>query len=454
MSGDLVRARAASVLDVLGDDFWAWWRTGVSAGLVVLLLAMALAAVFDTNRSPDLALLIKLLTTATMGAFMATVTYVSVKRLHRWRQLGALRRLPVAESAPRWDASAFLLLATLAWMGLATWACSSVVTSSADENSAGSWVLALLLITAGAAAFGRWERSLWSQGLAMGLTAYISLGMDSVAQMVEDWKLPHQLAILTASALVLTWSLLPNFTLERPSRATWAWDPRQALAAWYRSHIEGRLHIIPLLAMGSAVVVAPFVSGLSSERWLWVWLTYQFMVLTFCALSWSAPQHWRQRLVPKFERQRHWLAIRLWWGQCAWLIPICAVFALLSSPWTLYWPRVPAREAYLAVGAALPWLVANLAMLMAALTLWIGLRRGREHWDWIFAPVWIATLAVGQWEGRSVLALNIAWSGRIDLLLGMVTVTALLLALATWVWQRGSLAGMERWSLTGRMRDR
>ncbi len=185
MSGGFMQARAASVLDVLGDDFWAWWRTGVGAGLVALLLALVLGASFDSSAHPDIAGLIKLLTTAALATCMATVAYVAIKRLHRWRQVGALRRLPVAWMAPRWDAVGLLLVVTLTWIVLATWACVSVVTADTDGRATAPWVVAVLVVTACSAAFGRWERSVWSQALATILTFYVYSSMGSVSQAVE-----------------------------------------------------------------------------------------------------------------------------------------------------------------------------------------------------------------------------------------------------------------------------
>jgi len=204
MSTDLARARAASVLDVLGDDFWAWWRTAVSAGLVVLLLALMLAASLDGKLAPDTVLLVKLLTTGVLAACMATVAYVSIKRLHRWRQVGALRRLPVGRTAPRWDALGLLLVATLAWMALATSACVGAVTTDFDGGAAAPWAVALLVVTAGSAAFGRWEKSLWTQALAVILTLYFYLGISSVAQTVQGWTQAQTWAMAAASSGVTT----------------------------------------------------------------------------------------------------------------------------------------------------------------------------------------------------------------------------------------------------------
>lgn len=452
MSTDLARARAASVLDVLGDDFWAWWRTGVGAGLVALLLALVLGASFDSNAHPDIAGLVKLLTTAALATCMATVAHVAVKRLHRWRQIGSLRRLPVAQTAPRWDAIALLLAASLAWIVLATWACVSVVTADIDGRATAPWVVAVLVVTACSAAFGRWERSVWSQALATILMFYVYSSMGSVAQAVVGLSAAQVLIMAALSMLVLAWSLMPPPARVKggASAAAWAWLDvaawEQPLKAWYRARFEGMLRIVPVVALGAAALVAPFVAGQRSGTWFFTWISYQFMVVGFTAASWHAPeQHFRERLSPAFERKRVWLALRLWWGQCKWLIPTCIVFAVLTSPWALRWSQSTAIDVYQAVLPALPWLVANLALLVAASTLWVGLRRGRRILDLVFLPIWIAMLGAGTWGGRPLWDLEIAWSGRVDALGSMVAGTALLLVLACWVWNRGSLAGMERW---------
>lgn len=462
MSTDLARARAASVLDVLGDDFWAWWRTCMGLGLLALLLALVMAASLDAGLQADVAMLVHLLATATFATCMATVAYVATKRLHRWRLFGTLRRLPVAHPAPRWDAVGLLLMATLAWIVLANWAFLSATSTDVDGWTPAPWVVLVLAVTAGSAAFGRWEKSVWSQALATLLLFYVYLRMNSIAQTAVGLTKAQLSGMAATSALLLVWSLLPARARSKgiPSPAPWTWRIAMPLEhprrAWFRERFDAGLRVLPVWATGGAILMGPFVEGKTSPPEAWLWLTYQVLVVGFTALYWRAPeQHWRWRLSPRFARQRTWLALRLWWTQCRWAIPLGSAAALLTSTWLLRLPaEINSIEACRLAATALPWLIANIALLMALVTLWVGMRRRHVAWDGVLMVVCAGVFVTSRWDGTYLTEHRIDWSGRVELLGAMLAATALLLAVATWVWQRGSLTGMERWSAVGRLRKR
>lgn len=235
-------------------------------------------------------------------------------------------------------------------------------------------------------------------------------------------------------------------TRQLPSLGSVAGDSRAKLGAWQRANRDRLFRLLILPVLGAPVVMAVFVPvpGLNGD--IWRWCGWQIMVLGFTAAWWHvSPHHWRSRMTPRFAHQRAKLALTLWWRECQWLMPVFVVFALVSSQWA--WdPATTASstDRLLSIMQALPWFLANLGLLMAGAVLWVGLRRGHRALDLLLLPLW----AICQWMTYRSLGepqIHVNWSGRFDILAAMLLATVLVLAVASWVWRRGSLAGIEHW---------
>jgi len=466
MSGDLVRARSASVADALGDDFWAWWRTAMVAGLLAMLaalLAMGTLAPSDTTWYLE-----ALLFTVAwlLGTCATVVAYVAALRCQRWGSVHRERRLPVTKVRQRWDAVGYLVMATVVWVALALWSVAAAAYPNRNGVSTASpWIVAVLVAASTAGLVAKAGQSLSSQALSAALMVTIYLGLGPL---LREWQnIPGSALSAAAIAAIglLLWSFWqqPNASRVKVAGRTWAslWKdraaaPRSAWSAWAAHYSSAFFTMAPMVAMSSTHLAKIYIEGQSQPSPIMLWLGYQLSVFFILAFMWQTPEHhWRVRLSPLAARQRSRLALRLWSAQCMRALPLLAVPPLLTSPWMLSWPyAVSETQAMLHAVRALPWLIANGALLLAAVTLWVGVRRAQLRWDWLLLAGW----PVVMWRGMETIgaeeAHRLSWAGRWDVLAGLVAATAVLLALGCWAWSRGSLTGMERWGATGRYAQR
>jgi len=204
--------------------------------------------------------------------------------------------------------------------------------------------------------------------------------------------------------------------------------------------------------MASVHLAKPYIGGQSQPGHAGLWLGWQVMVFLFLAFMWQTPEHhWRMQLSPRSARQRAWLAVKLWGAQCLRVLPLFALLPVVASPWMLAWPwGISDGQAMRNAAVALPWLIANGALTLAAVTLWVGIRRAQLGWDLVPLGVAIGMMLTGLMAAGTERAQRLDWAGRWDVLSGLVLGTTFLLALACWAWSRGSLTGMERWGAIGR----
>ncbi len=462
MNSELVRARAASVLDALGDDFWAWWRTALVAGLLAMLaalLAMGTVAPSDTTWYFEALLFIG---AYVLGTCATVVAYVAALRCRRWGLVHRERRLPVTQIRQRWDAVGTLVMGTLVWVALALWAVAAAAYPNRDGLSTASpWIVAVFVAASTAGLVAKAGQRLSSQALSAALMVAIYLAIGPI---LREWQNIPGSALTTAAIAaigLLVWSFWPQPHPSRVKEAGRSWagawkartaSTRSAWSAWAAHHSGTFFTMAPMTAMSSVHLAKVYIEGQSQPAIGMLWLGYQLSVFFILAFMWQTPEHhWRVRLSPLASRQRSRLALRLWGAQCLRVLPLLALPPLLTSPWMLTWPYgVTETQAMLHAVRALPWLIANGALLLAAVTLWVGIRRAQLGWELLPFAGWLVVM----WKGMEAIgteeAARLAWAGRWDVLAGLVLATALLLALACWAWSRGSLTGMERWSFAGR----
>jgi hypothetical protein len=452
MNAARARAGAASVLDALGADFWAWWRATVGGGLLVLLLGLGLMATADpAERHWGFSFGVILMACA-VAIGLGGVAIKASQRHARWQRMQAQRRLPCTLGAARWDAVGYTLLGAWAWCaGALMVAAIGAQLNEATWANAWAWLFNLLAVTSIAAAIGR-PIDNWPAKLLLGLLSLqVFFGRPLV--MTATNSSPGQLLALGAVAAgLLVWTFRRQAvgpvrrTLQLPPLGSLAGDSSAKLGAWLRANRDRLLRGLILPVLGAPILVAVFVPLPSLHAGIWQWWGWQIMVLGFTAAYWHVPpHHWRLRVTPRFARQRASLALTLCWRECQWLVPVFVVSALVSSQWA--WDAAKtasSTDRLLSIAHALPWFLANLGLLMAGAVLWVGLRRGHRALDLLFVPLWAACqwmdyLSLGEPQTR------VNWSGRFDILAAMLLATLLVLALASWVWRRGSLAGIDRW---------
>jgi len=319
-------------------------------------------------------------------------------------------------------------------------------------------LVALLAMTAAGAAIGRWDRGWVSRlGALVVFLLYLS-SSGFVADAVRAMGTGQFLGIGVAALLLLVWSFRrPTELHGRPTAMGWlSWrglaHHEPVLRAWYSERLGGAMRLIVPMVFFAGALISPFVPGQGHRTsFLSLYLVLQVIVLWIAVHAWQAQeQHWRYRLLPTLARRRPGLALKLWWAQCRWVVPCGAALALVSGLPHHNWPEgMDSLARYQNILRGLPWLMANLAMLVAIATLWVGVRRSQRLWDWLFVPLGIGAPFAWDWINGGGGDRILDWSGRIDVLTAMVVSTLLVLTLATWVWQRGSLSGMERWSAAG-----
>jgi hypothetical protein len=457
MNADRARASAASVLDAMGDDFWAWWRTTVGGALLLMLGILVLAAL-NIPMTTTLVHAVMLTSTLLLGYGVLVVTYLASKRASRWQQVQAERRLPSRRATPRQEPLGLLIAGTLAWVSLATGIAEVVLSEQQDFwTSAAPWMTALLVMGAAGAVLGRWDRG-WVGRLGALIVFFVYLGsQDFVGNTVKALSTLQLLGIGSAALMLLVWSFRrPAGPRAQPHRVEWptwqAWAHYEPLLlAWYRERFKGPLGMLFALFLGVGLLMKPFLPGKYSTGTDLVFiLVSQAIMLWVAVAAWQVPeQHWRYRLQPRIARQRRSLAPKLWWAQFRWMAPLGMALAMLNGLTHHAWPEeMDVLSITHNIIQGLPWLVANLALLASIATLWVGLRRANRELDLLLGLVALGAFPLWIWIGPTILA-SPNWSGRADVLVGMLVSTALALTLATWVWQRGSLAGMERWSIAG-----
>lgn len=458
MKADRARASAASVFDALGSDFWSWWRWTVGGALLVLPAALALQALNLSGLERATLSLIMLTSTLVLGFGIAVVTYLVSQRASGWQRVLSERRLPSHLYKSGTGPLGWVLTGTFLWVAVPI--ATVELSLAGGPNPWGSvvpWLVALLVMTAAGAAIGRWDRGWVSRlGALVVFLLYVS-SSGFVADAVRAMGTGQFLGIGVAALLLLVWSFRRPTELQgRPTPMGWLnWrglaHHEPVLRAWYRERLEGGMRLLVVMFFLPPLLIGPFMPNQALKgHVVGLFLAAQVLVLLLAVVAWHVPeQHCRYRLLPSFARQRYGLALKLWWAQFRWVAPFSLVFALLSAPSNALWADgADAREAYGNTIQAFPWLMANLALLTAGATLWVGLRRAARRWDWLLGLVALAAPPAWVWVdpmGKGLLNL----SGRLDLLAGTLAITLLLLAVATWVWQRGSLAGMERWSAAG-----
>lgn len=462
MNRDLVRARAASVLDALGDDFWAWWRTAMVAGLLAMLaglLAMGTLAPSDSAWYLEMLFFVAVML---LGACATVVAHLAALRGRRWSSVHRERRLPVAQTRQRWDAVGTLVTGTLGWVALALWAVAAAVYANRDALAAAlPWIATVLVIAGTAGAAGKAGETLLTQTLSVGLMLLIYVGLGPAMRLLQNIDAWTSMAAAIAAFGLVVWSFWRTPNIPRPAsarssgpHALWARiaTPWSAWSAWGAQRSGAFFALAPLTLMSSVHLAKPYIDGQSQPGHAGLWLGYQLIVLAVVAFTWQVPaHHWRLQLSPRAARQRAWLAVRLWSAQCLLVLPLLALAPLVASPWMLAWPYgMSDAQVMLNTVSALPWLIANGALTLAAATLWVGIRRHRLAWDCIpFAGSLYALMTSFSFIGNNPKP-RLDWAGRWDVLAVLLVTTAALLALASWAWSRGSLTGMERWSLTGR----
>lgn len=452
MKADRARAGAASVLDALGADFWAWWRATVGGGLLVLLLGLGLMVTADpAERHWGFGLGVILMACA-LATGLGGVAIKASQRHASWQRMQAQRRLPCSVGASRWDAVGYTLLGAWAWSAaVLMMAAVGAQLHEATWANARAWLSGLLAVTAIAAAIGR-PIDNWPAKLLLGLLSLQVFFGRPLVMTAANSSQGQLLALGAVAAGLLVWTFRRQ--AAGPVRRTWQLPPLGSLAgdsgaklgAWLRANSDRLLRGLIFPVLGAPVLVAVFVPLSGWHESIWRWWSWQIMVLGFTAAYWHVPpQHWRLRVTPRFARQRVSLAITLWWRECRWLMPVFVACAFVTSQWE--WraaETVNTGDRLLSIAQALPWFLANLGLLMAGAVLWVGLRRGRRALDLLFVPLWATCLwmAYGSLGDQQT---RVNWSGRFDILAAMLLATLLVLALASWVWRRGSLAGIERW---------
>jgi hypothetical protein len=453
MKADRARASAASVFDALGSDFWAWWRTTMGAGLLALLLAIVAVGFGSPTEGSFGSDLVLMLGALGLSACMGVVGFLAAQRHHRWAHLRGERRLPGIGAAPHLDAIGYLALATLLWVGLAIWAIAAAVHPIGHTlSTAAPWIAVALVGTAVASASVKLVSNGERQALAALAYLVLYLSMGPVLNAILDMHWGVLVAVAVLGGGLLHWSYMPSAahgSARKPWLPTWPSGVLKVPASWMDHWGKSFLATSPLLLLTSTQFASAFIEGQSRPAQQFLLLGYCFLVVTMLAFTWQAPeQHVRLRLSPSFARQRPVLALRLWRSLCLRTLPLLVLPPLVTSVWMSPWAHdMPALEAMLKTALALPWLIANGALLMAAVTLWVGVRRHRLGWDLVpLAAYIVCTVA-----GLSLIGARDAhlaqWGARWDMLATLVMLTMALLALACWAWSRGSLTGMERWSV-------
>lgn len=454
MKADRARASASSVLDALGSDFWSWWRFTIGFSLLTMLIALGLSALLSLTGSVWLGDIVVMVVAVCFCAATATVGYLGALRFHRWDRVGLERRLPAANAGWRWDAVGLLVAGTVACAALAIWALAGALhTHGGELPAAAKWTVAVLAITAGASAIAKAGRSLLTRSLVGLLAIAYYLYLNQLMIALQSLNALEVLGLALAGGGLLIWSFARAAGTPRQPAKQGAWGAARlhqlptALSSWLDSFGDNLLGTAPVVIMSSALIAAPFIEG---RKWpLGSWLFHSSLVILIVAMWWSTPErHWRWRLSPRFARQRHLLALRMWRTQCLRLLPLIAVTPFFASSLQLVRPTgTDASEALVHTALVLPWIVAQGALLLAAATLWVGLRRHRFGWD---AAVF-ATLVVLGTQSLSFVGspdpIRLNWSGNWGVLAALVLSTAATLALASWAWSRGSLTGMEKWNL-------
>jgi hypothetical protein len=462
MNANRARASAASALDVLGSDFWVWWRFAMGLAFFVMLLSYGLLALY-TPSEWDFALEgTQFGLSALLVIYVAAMGFWATQRRHRWDQLAFERRLPAQDDGHRWGSVGLLVTGTLFWMALVLFAlAAATATDRCAWDTAAPWAVTALVVTGCASAYAKAGKNVLSQSLAgLFMVAYFA-SVDHLFMLFASGVDPAMLSgLAVGGAGLLAWSLAKRPKSKHKAttrRRDWSFQA-SPLAASVSSSFAfwsgGVLTIAPSIFAYTLFIVGPFMGSPVGRLGIEGWLGFQLIALSTIIMGWQTPETgWRFRLSPNFARQRWLLALKLWGMQCLRVLPVLVLCTLIAAPAkSALFRDVNSAEVLVLAALAQPWVIANGALLVAAATLWVGLRRHRLIWD--AAPLFFAFVLLywgwGGWRDGE----HIDWTERWDIL-GMFALGAIVtLAAASWVWSRGSLSGMERWSLFGLKKER